>query len=112
MAEAGVCDCARRNLTITRGGGVMVVEIITFLFSIGAWFFGGFTFMTLWSWFVAPTFGIVTLNYAQALGICLFLTFFKAKHIDNDNDGSDEYKLKVTLTPVAFCILYGLLLGI
>lgn len=86
-----------------------MLAFIGIILSIGTWFFGGFTFMTLWAWFVAPTFGIAILTYTQSLGLMLVLTFFKTKSTATDGDNSAE---KLIATSFAFYVLYGLLLGI
>lgn len=85
-----------------------MLAFIGIILAIGTWFFGGFTFMTLWAWFVASTFGIAVLSYAQSLGLLLVLSFFKAKHTATDDDNSAE---KLIAVSVGFSTFYGLLLG-
>ena len=35
----------------------------------------GFVFMKMWGWVIEPTFNTITLNFAQATGVCMVLSF-------------------------------------
>lgn len=48
--------------------GMIVATILAVIFE-------GFTFCTLWGWFIAGTFGLTTLTIAQGIGIAMTIRF-------------------------------------
>jgi hypothetical protein len=69
---------------------------ILFLLSLvfGAFFYGAFTLTMLWHWFVVPTFHAPALGIAQAIGLSLFVGYFKGNLVKKDTkkEGQDTYE--------------------
>ena len=49
----------------------------TILSTIVTAIFAGFVLMTLWDWFIVYSFGVKSLSLVEAIGVGLFLNFFK-----------------------------------
>jgi hypothetical protein len=54
---------------------------------------GGFVFMKMWEWFIAPTFNVQTLSFVQSIGIFLFLTSITAKKVSEDLTSKELFDL-------------------
>lgn len=64
----------------------------------------GFVLMTLWAWFVAPTFSLPNLSLAIAVGIMFLWTFLTVK-MTKKEEGEDYWKS--VLNGVVFTVLGG-----
>jgi len=84
-------------------------ETITILvLSLIGTFFAGVVFQDIYGWFVADTFNITPITYAQALGLMLFLKFFKNVHRDKDNKTFDENLESVIFAYAYYLLMWGL----
>lgn len=61
---------------ITGFGLIMGLAIVL------GWAWQGFVLSKLWGWFIAPTFGLPSLQYAIAVGIIVIWRFLNAKQSD------------------------------
>lgn len=82
--------------------GMIAVTILSVIFE-------GFTFVTLWGWFVASTFHVVTLSIAQGIGLSLTIKFLtQQSNLKKEKEMSFG---EAVLTSLASCVVV-LLLGL
>ena len=73
-----------KEVAIKSWGCLWGIALIVFSMALS-----GFVTMKLWNGLIVPTFGFATLNYWQAFGLDLFVSFLTAK-IGNKNDGYEN----------------------
>lgn len=78
------------------------LSLLTGLALVLGWFWQGFVFVKLWSWFIAPTFGLVTPQYAVACGIIVLWRFLTGW-------GGSNKKPEGFWNTMAVNFLYGLI---
>lgn len=86
------------------------METILFLFLVLplAFILNGFTFSTIWGWFVVPAFGLPNLGIAISSGILLLITF-ACSHAQHDDETFDESLTRIFAKPLV-CLLCGVIL--
>lgn len=77
--------------------GIGVFAGIAIIFG---WFWQGYVFAQLWAWFIAPTFGLPTLQYAIAVGIIVTWRFLSASNAKQEEETSKW--LWIFLHPLVF----------
>jgi len=54
--------------------GTLVFMIVTLAATVGI---NGYVISVLWQWFIASTFGLMQITVVQAIGVSLFIAYFK-----------------------------------
>lgn len=66
---------------------------------------GGFVTMFLWNGLIAPTFGVLTLTWAQALGLDVFISFITAKATPTTEESVWMIFAKATVSTLLFMLV-------
>jgi hypothetical protein len=84
--------------------GAIVVVILSTIFE-------GFTFVTLWGWFIASTFHVATLTIAQGLGIAMTVRFItNQQNLKKEQDLSFGQAILTTFVSCGLILLIGLII--
>lgn len=76
----------------------------------------GYLFMTYWSWFIAPPFGVGLLSFAQSVGIIFFIKSFVLVRTDQKEYKEDEIIEQTVKTfikdiiydAIVFCVAFSI----
>ena len=66
---------------------------------------GGYVTMFLWNGLIAPTFGVLTLTWAQALGLDVFISFITAKTTPTTEESIWMIFAKATVSTLLFMLV-------
>ncbi|QPW37322.1 hypothetical protein [Kochikohdavirus PBEF19] len=78
--------------------GTLVLVVLTLVI-------GGYVTMFLWNGLIAPTFGVLTLTWAQAIGLDVFISFSTAKTTTNTEDSILMVFAKATVSTLLFMLI-------
>lgn len=66
---------AKKQVNAMETLGTLVFMIIAFVATVTI---NGYVISVLWGWFIASTFGLMQINIIQAIGVSLFIAYFKS----------------------------------
>lgn len=77
---------------------------------VPAWFLSGFVFMKLWAWFPHQIFDIGTIEYAESLGLMLFVSMIRYKKFDYPDSESKEKQQEKSFYSIVMHYIYLILM--
>ena len=71
----------------------------------------GYVFLTMWGWFIVPTFNTNPLRMVEAIGIMFIVSYLTLK-IDKDKDNDKGFVERMIYATVMQLVYSGLVLGV